>query len=218
MPSQEKILNAIKGLFAALGALAAYLSATLIKERLIPEQLGFLGTVGPLFIIVALLLTLAYWNRLSKFLSVFVIVTIISLCTLTFIQIGYVVDANVGQASASGVSPEHHFLIGCRLTDYGKARGAKLGENKSEKQYIEIGGYDKIPQWYGSSYTLMQVLYTAAYMLFVVGVVLLVGGILQRTGDAAVEKWSNAAQQDGPPEVQDDPPPPEVPPGDNYST
>lgn len=208
MASQDKILNAIKGLFAALGALAAYLSATLVKERLIPQQLEVIGTVGTLFIIVALLLTLVYWTKLSKRLTAFVIVTIIALCTLTFVQIQYVVAANVGQRSASGVIPEHHFLIGYQLTDYGKARSKTLGENKSEKEYIETGGYDKIPEWYGTSYKVMAVFYTLAYMLFVVGVVLILGGILQRGGDAAVKTWAKSAETNAEPPQEPPPPPP----------
>jgi hypothetical protein len=185
MPSQEKILNGIKGLYAGLGGLAAYLSATLIKERLIPEQLEVIGTVGTFFILVALLLTFVYWPKLSKILTACVIVTIVALCALTFVQIQYVVAANVGQRNESGAIPEYHFLIGYQLTEYGKNRGATLGENKSEKQYIETGGYDLIPLWYGTSFKIMAVAYTLFYMLFVVGVVLMMGGILQRGGNAA---------------------------------
>jgi len=55
-------------------------------------------------------------------------------------------------------------------------RGEILGENKSEKQYIEIAGYDLIPQWYGNSYKTMAVAYTLLYMIFVVGIVLTLGG------------------------------------------
>ena len=188
--SQNKILGGMKGLHAGLSGLAAYLSSTLIKERLIPEQLGVIGTVGTFFILVALLLTLAYWSKLHKALTPFVIVTCIALLALTFMQLNYVVAANVGQPDEKGVAPEHHFLIGYELTDYGNKRGELLGQNKSEKEYIETGGYDLIPLWYGNSYKVMAVLYTSAYMLFVVGVVVVGGALLRRGGDAAVEAWA----------------------------
>src|SRR5689334_12730537 len=142
MSSQDKIISAFKGLYVALSGLAAYLSSTLIKDRLIPEQLEVIGTVGTFFILVALLLTMIYWNNLSRHLTKFIVVTIVALCLLTFIQIQYVVTANVGSRNEAGVVPEHNFLIGFRLTDYGNARGKivlengqMLGDNRPEKQY-----------------------------------------------------------------------------------
>ncbi|HJP92552.1 MAG TPA: hypothetical protein VJ875_11390 [Pyrinomonadaceae bacterium] len=200
MSSQSKIISAFKGLYVALSSLAAYLSSSLIKERLIPEQLEVIGTVGTFFILIALLLTIIYWSNLSSRLTKFILVTIIALCLLTFIQIQYVVTANVGSPNQVGVAPEHNFLIGFRLTAYGKDRakivlenGQMLGENQPEKVYIENLGYDLIPLWYGNSYKFMAVAYTLLYMLFVVSIVLTFGGILQRGGDAAVQAWAAQA-------------------------
>jgi hypothetical protein len=199
MSSQDKIISAFKGLYVALSSLAAYLSSTLIKERLIPEQLEVIGTVGTFFILVALLLTIIYWNNLSRALTLFILVTIVALCLLTFMQIQYVVTANVGPPNKAGIA-ENNFLIGFKLTEYGQQRGQTrlvsgemLGENKPEKQYIEVLGYDQIPLWYGNSYKFTAVAYTLLYMLFVVGIVLTFGGILQRGGDAAVEAWAAQA-------------------------
>jgi len=213
MSSQDKIISAFKGLYVALSSLAAYLSSSLIKERLIPEQLEVIGTVGTFFILIALLLTIIYWSNLSSRLTKFIFVTIIALCLLTFIQIQYVVTANVGSPNQAGVAPEHNFLIGFRLTAYGKDRakivlenGQMLGENRPEKVYIELLGYDLIPLWYGYSYNFMAVAYTLLYMLFVVGIVLTFGGILQRGGDAAVQAW--AAQTPAQPAVAEQAAPP----------
>lgn len=196
MSSQAKIILGIKGLYVGLSTFAAYLSSTLIKERLIPEQLEVIGTVGSFFILVALLLTLIYWNKLSRVLSLFIIVTIVALCLLTFIQIQYVVKANVGPPNKAGVA-ENNFLIGFKLTEYGQQRGQTrlvdgemLGENKPEEQYIEVLGYDQIPLWYGNSYKFMAVAYTLLYMLFVVGIVLAFGGTLREGGDAAIQAWA----------------------------
>jgi hypothetical protein len=119
MSSQDKIISAFKGLYVALSSLAAYLSSTLIKERLIPEQLEVIGTVGTFFILVALLLTIIYWNNLSRALTLFILVTIVALCLLTFMQIQYVVTANVGPPNKAGIA-ENNFLIGFKLTEYGQ--------------------------------------------------------------------------------------------------
>lgn len=91
MATKDQVLLGIKGLHAALSTVAATLSATLIKQRLIPEQLGVIGTVGGLFIIVALLLSLVFWSKLHKILVPNVIATFLLLTLLTFIQIQYVV-------------------------------------------------------------------------------------------------------------------------------
>lgn len=199
MPSQATIIFGIKGIYVGLSSVTAYLSSTLIKQRLIPEQLEVIGTVGSFFILVALLLTLIYWKKLSRALTLFVIVTIVALCLLTFIQIQYVVTANVGPPNKAGVA-ENNFLIGFKLTDYGQRRGQTrlvdgqmLGENKPEERYIEVLGYDQIPLWYGNSYKFMAVAYTVLYMLFVVGIVLTFGGALRQGGDAAVQAWAAQA-------------------------
>jgi hypothetical protein len=183
----DQIVSGVKALHVLLSGAVAVLSATLIKERLIPEQIDVIGTVGALFISVSLLLTLAFWSRLQTLLPYFALASLITLSLLTFIQVRYVVTANVGPKDKEGKVPEQHFLIGYRLTDEGKKElDEKLGPNQSEKYYIESGGYTLIPVWYGSSYRVMTVAYTVAYMLFVMCVVLTMGGILRRGGELLV--------------------------------
>lgn len=164
--------------------MAAVLSATLIKDRLIPYQLEVIGTVGVLFIIVALLFTLVFWSKLHRVLTYFVVATFVLLALLTFLQIRYVVSVNIGREDERGNVPEHHFLIGYQLTEEGKReREESLGPNQSEKYYIENGGYDLIPVWYGQSYTVMAVIYTLVYILFVTCMVITMGGLLRRSGE-----------------------------------
>lgn len=186
MATSDRILFGIKGLHATLSIVAGALSATLIKKRLIPEQLEVIGTVGVFFIIVALLLTLVFWSKLKRVLVRSMIVTLLSLILLTFIQIQYVVTVNIGQPDEKGRIPEHHLLIGYKLTEYGHKRIEPLGANESEKHYIEWGGYTEIPLWYGASFTVMKAAYAFTYMLFTIGVVITEGGLLRQGGHALV--------------------------------
>lgn len=182
-----QISSSAKVLHLLLCGVAAVLSATLIKKRLIPDQLDYIGTVGVLFIAVAALITLAFWTRLQRLLPYFALASLITLSLLTFIQVRFVVTANIGPPDKDGKVPEHHFLIGYRLTDEGKKeRDEQLGANRSEDYYIENGGYDLIPFWYGSSYKVMEVTYTITYLLFAMCVVLTLGGILTRSGGTVV--------------------------------
>jgi len=79
-----------------------------------------------------------------------------------------------------------------------------LGRNQPEKHYIEHGGYDLIPLWYGKSYKVMAMIYTLTYMLFAVGVVLTEGGLLRQGDDALINSLATAekdknAGKDNPP-------------------
>lgn len=179
MNQSDQVLFGIKGLHVTLCIAAGALSPTLIRVRLIPEQLEVIGTLGMFFIIVALLLTLVVWSRLNRALVISVIVTVLSLILLSFIQIQYVVTVNIGQADEKGRIPEHHFLVGYELTEYGHKRIETLGSNESEKHYIEWGGYTEIPLWYGTSYTVIKGAYFLTYMLFTIGVVITEGGLFQ---------------------------------------
>src|SRR4051812_39593751 len=118
--SPQVISGAMQGLFAALSLVVEEIARQLIKDRLIPEQLDVISTVGSLFILVALLLTLVFWNSIHRILKLSAAVTCVTLVLITFIQINYVVTANVGQpATPGGQPPEHHFLIGYKLTEAG---------------------------------------------------------------------------------------------------
>jgi hypothetical protein len=184
---KDQILKGIKGLHVLLSSVAAGLSATLIRDRLIPNQLDVIGTVGVLFIIVALLLTLVFWSKIHKVLAYVAVTTLVLLILLTFIQISYVVTVNLGKKDEQGKIPEYHLLIGYQLTKEGrKEREESLGPNQSEKYYIENGGYDLIPIWYGTSYTVMAIAYTLIYMLFAMSIVLTMGGLLRQGGEALI--------------------------------
>lgn len=178
------ILSAVKVLFGLLCVLIANFSRTLIKQRLIPSQLEVIGTVGSLFILVGLLLTLVYWSRLHKFLSASIIATCISLLALTIMHLNFVKSIKAGQPAQ-----EYNYLIGYSLTEEGRHRGdpEHCGPLGSEEAYIECGGSDRIPAWYGTSYTVMKTAYTLLYLLFMVGVVLTIGGVLRRGGNELVE-------------------------------
>jgi len=182
------ILRGIRALHILLCSVIAILSNTLIKSRLIPLQLDVIGTVGALFILVSLLLTLVYWNKLHKYLNAYVIISGIALMALTFIQLQYVITAHVGEPiTPGGQIPEQQYLIGFKLTEYGEQRGELLGSGKSEKEYIELGGEGEIPKWYGSSFEITKLGYALFYMIFVVSAVLTLAGVLRRSGNIVIE-------------------------------
>ena len=58
--------------------------------------------------------------------------------------------------------------------------GKTLGDNQPEKQYTEVLRYGLIPLWYSNSYKIVAIAYTLLYMLFVLMIVLAVGGMFQQ--------------------------------------
>lgn len=183
--SPTVILTAVKVLFGVLCVVMANFSRTLIKDRLIPSQpeLQTIGAVGSLFILVGLLLTLVFWSRLHKILTASMVVTCTTLVLLTLVHLSFVKTVRLGNPPQ-----EYHYLIGYSLTDAGQHRSDpdSCGKLGSEEAYIECGGSDRIPAWYGTSYVVMRTAYTALYLLFMVAVVLTVGGILRRGGPELV--------------------------------
>ena len=170
----ENLLR-LKGLFALLSASVAVLSPTLIKARLIPDQIDFLGTLGMLFILASTLAALVFWEKLNKPLVWFVIGSCLALIMLTFIQSQYVVEPNLGHPPE-----ERHLLIGYQLTQKGNEDWQAL-EATNATEFVALGGYTDIPLWYGRSYAITKLAYVFSYMGFAIGVVLTLGGIVRRS-------------------------------------
>lgn len=196
--SPTVILSAVKVLFGVLCVLIANFSRTLIKDRLIPSQaeLQTIGSVGSLFILVGLLLTLVFWSRLHRILTASMLVTCSTLVLLTLVHLNFVKTVRLGNPSQ-----EYHYLIGYSLTEEGQHRSDpdNCGKLSSEEEYIECGGSHRIPAWYGTSYVVMRIAYTAFYLLFMVGVVLTIGGILRRGGSELVTLIAAEDSPDNPP-------------------
>jgi hypothetical protein len=175
-----QLLKGLKILHGVMSSTLAALSATLIRDRLIPYQLGVIGTVGALFILVGLLITLIAQAKLRKYLRLFVAAACVSLVLLTLLQIYCVVTVeNYGNPPAA-----HHFLIGYSLTEQGKSWVNDAGSGSPEMA-IGAVGYKRIPVMYGTSYSVVEALYPLTYIAFVVAVVLTLGGILTSRGGRA---------------------------------
>lgn len=180
--SPTAILRGFKILLGALGLAIAQLSRTLIREELIPYQLQFIGTLGALFILVALLISIIYQRKLTRILWVVLSVSVVCLLVLLFFQLKFVKTvANYGQPPAT-----YRFLIGYGVSDQGQIWRKRVGDNLSEEEYIRKIGYDRIPPMYGNSYYINAGAYSISYLVFMVAVVLALGGILALTGNRIV--------------------------------
>lgn len=176
--SSVQLLQRFKVLYGVLSSVLAVLSATLIRARLIPYQLSVLGTIGALFILVGLLITLAYQSQLKKYLASFIVTSCVTLVLLTLLQIFFVVAVeNYGDPPRT-----HYFLVGYELTEQGKSWMKDIGSGRPETTIGNVG-YKRIPIMYGTSYLIIQAIYSFNYLIFVLAVVLALGGILMLGGN-----------------------------------
>jgi hypothetical protein len=172
--AQGNILNRMKVVFGVLTTTMAVLSQTLIRADLIPEQINFVGGIGALFIIVALLVTLGYAQQLRKRLGLWLIIALVMLFVLVLLQVRYVVTLeNYGDPPAT-----YKYLVGFKLTDEGNRMRDALGRNKSESEFVAEAGADRIPVAYGTSYFAVATIYSVGYILFVLAAVLALGSVI----------------------------------------
>lgn len=174
-------LRGLQALITVLSLTMALISRTLIKDDLIPEQLGFLGTVGGLFILLGLLITLIYQSKIQLHISKYLLSAAVALLLLLLFQINFVENVNYG-----GDGAKHRFLRGFSIT----AKGVEMRQNAndgespwSEAQYISAIGDDRIPDMYGFSYTINQIIYSLSYIIFMFSVVLTFGSLIGKIGD-----------------------------------
>src|SRR5262245_49913622 len=100
------VLRGFQTLLGALSVVMAQLSRTLIRNNLIPEQQYYMGNIGALFIMVSLLLTLAYWSGIHNRLRAFAKLAGAALTFLLMLQIFFVVSVeNYGNPPA-----QHRYL------------------------------------------------------------------------------------------------------------
>lgn len=158
------------------GALAG-LSATLIRDRLIPENVDVIGTVAVLIILVGFIATIAYQARLKEWLKPLVILITASLLALLVVQASFVHEVAPYGADAGS----HRFLVGFRLTPSGQTWADSIGL-RSTSEFIGGIGADRISTAWGWSFTMLQVLYAISYLSLVLGVVLAIGGALLADG------------------------------------
>lgn len=170
----NQFLAGLKVLFGAITVTMAALSQTLIRTELIPEQIKFVGSIGAFFIIIALLFTLGYHQQLRTRLAIWLGTALFVLLVLVIFQVRYVVTLG----SYGGSSTSQNYLVGFSLTDEGNQMREALGRNKSESEFIEEMGVDRIPVAYGSSYYIIAALYSISYIVFVFVTVLALGSVI----------------------------------------
>jgi hypothetical protein len=168
-------LNGIAGL--GLGAAAAYLSKTIVKDQLVPDQIGWLGAAGCVTAGCILVIVYAHLRITSKkVIKLLSACLVLALVIVLVLRTAFVYDVSYENQT-------HHYLVGWRLTDYGKIARAKLagGPDRADslppESLIKLAGPDKIPQLYGASYSLNQFLYMFAYLGLLACFSLLVGAI-----------------------------------------
>lgn len=176
------VLRGFKILLGALGLVIAQLSRTLIRNELIPQQLDFIATLGVLFILVALIIAIIYQQRLPKILWIVLTVAVVCLAVLLFFQLRFVKTVtNLGNPPA-----RYRFIIGYRVSDQGAVWRGRIGNNLTEEEYIRRIGPDRIAAMYGNSYYVNAGAYSVSYLVFMVAVVLALGGILALVGNRIV--------------------------------
>lgn len=169
----NNFLTGMKVLFGVLTTTMAALSQTLLRNDLIPEQISFVGSIGALFIVVALLVTLGYYERLRKRMWVWLAIAFVTLVIVAALQVRYVVALNLGDPPEA-----QKYLVGYKLTDEGNRQRERLGRNKSETEFVADSGVDRITEYYGSSYYVLAFIYSGSYILFVISVVLALGSVV----------------------------------------
>ncbi len=151
----------------------AALSATLIRDQLIPENVGVIGPIASLLVIVCLSITIVSRDRLRVFSRRLATMSLASLVTLLLVQLTLVVSVSpYGDPPAT-----HRFLRGFALTDSGRAWVADPSiPSGSWSEYIAAIGDARIAAAWGASFAVVAVLYSLSYLGLVLGVVLGLGG------------------------------------------
>lgn len=155
------------------GAIAA-LSATLIRARLIPENIDLIGPLGTLVVIVAFLTTVAYRESLGRWLRRLIAVALVCLTGLLLLQVTLVEEVSA-YGSDQGT---HHYLVGSCYSEQGREwlDVASIAATDRDELIRYVGDGD-IPEAWGSSFYLAALLYVGAYLGFILCVVLALGAV-----------------------------------------
>ncbi len=166
------LLGRIPKLVMLLDAAVAALSATLIRDRLIPENVDVIGTIGVLVIVVAFIISVAYKAKLQALAPRLAFTALVLLAVLLILQITLV--ETVGPYGPD--EGQHRFLVGFRLSEEARTwRNAHPEESVSE--YIANMGDDRIARAWGPSYSAAAALYSLSYLGFILAVVLALGSL-----------------------------------------
>jgi hypothetical protein len=167
----SRLLRSIPPLVALIDAALLGLSATLVRDRLIPENVGVISTAAVLLIVVGFLATIAYRGRLETWFRGMVGTALAALAVLVVLHLNFVHTVEPYGADAGA----HQFLVGYQLTPEGSRWADTVGV-QSTAEFIAAIGHDRIGRAWGTSFGALRVLYTLMYLLFVLTTVLAIGG------------------------------------------
>jgi len=169
----KELLDAIPKTAAAVGAVIAALSATLIKQELIPENLAILGVSASLLVVLAVIFGTVKQEALERRAATLAAVATLCLVVLIVVQLTWVVTADpYGPDNGA-----HKFLIGSSLTDDGQQMRTAVGGLRGGA-FVSAIGHQEIPVAYGASFAVLAGAYTVAYFGFLVGVILALIGLI----------------------------------------
>lgn len=157
--SGDKFSGLVNGISSlGLAAAAAVLSATIIKNDMIPVQLSWLGTAGT--VLTACLFPICYMERaLFRGHRIRRSVSVIILCCLVLLlalRLRCTVDININAQSVL-------VLVGTDLTPEGE-RIASIAKTTLPRGLVSIAGIDSVPTIYGRSFTIIQAVYLTTYI------------------------------------------------------
>ena len=181
----SKFLSYFKGIRAGtllIAAVAAIVSKKVVKTELVPDQLYWLSDAGVLAAMAALAAIPSVNPRPRRRVTK----VLLGISVFTF---GAVVAIRASLVQEVEINREtRRYLVGYSLTESGKTMEKNCMEathstNVSHLPRAELisrcSGPANIPDMYGSSYTLISIVYLVSYLAFLGAFVLLVGGVFE---------------------------------------
>jgi len=177
----DKLLKRIPKTVVLIDAAIVALSATLIRNELIPENVSIIGPIGSLLVVVGVVMTFAYQPGLQRSLKLLTWLATGMLVLLLLLHVAYVEPVS----PYGGDGGTHQFLVGHGLTPQGQEWASMAGA-QSRAEIIKAVGDNRIRAAWGFSYTVIAVGYAIAYMGFLLCSVLALGGTdLARAEDSS---------------------------------
>lgn len=164
------LLRRIPVTVALIDSAAAALTATLVRERLIPDNLEVLGVIAPLLIVAGFFVTVAYHDRVRDWLRPLSLSAVVALIALLLLHTQFVHSVEP-YGSDEG---RHDFLVGYQYTAQGREWSHILG-SQSVSEYIADAGADRIRPTWGTSFVVAAAGYSLTYLAFIFSMVLAVG-------------------------------------------
>jgi hypothetical protein len=172
-----QFLNGIAAL--ALGSAAVTLSATIMRDELMPMQLKWLGAAGT--VVAACVLVLAFVFRSTVIKTPAKIIALVFLLGAISVVI-YLRATRVEEISVN--SKSYIFMTGWKLSSYGESarRNCLVGQQRAETDYlsdydlVKCAGPDEIGSLY-NDYSAAAVIYVVSYLLLLASLTVLVASV-----------------------------------------